>query len=149
MCRLGGHGQFQCPSLLQYGSPLEKNNGILRAEVATELMKPTSYVNTNLAPDDDRIVHVSLPNATKAVILHNRYLNDGGQTFMLEATLLQVGGVPHDDYAKVLFDLSAVTKYPVRGKNCLFVCLSTKEVNMSLSCALYPIAASVHIAALV
>jgi hypothetical protein len=31
LCCLGGHGQFQCPSLLQYGSPLEKNNGILRA----------------------------------------------------------------------------------------------------------------------
>ena len=71
LCRLGGHGPFQCPSLLQYGSPLEKNNGILRAEVATELMKPTSYVNTNLAPDDDRIVHESLPNATKAVVLHS------------------------------------------------------------------------------
>jgi hypothetical protein len=85
-------------------------------------MKPTSYVNTNLAPDDDCIVHVSLPNATKAVTLHSQYLKDGGQTFMLEATLLQVGGVPHDDYSKVLFDLSAITKYLVWGKNCLFVC---------------------------
>jgi hypothetical protein len=35
---LGGHGQFQYPSLLQCGSPLKKNNGILRAEVATELI---------------------------------------------------------------------------------------------------------------
>jgi hypothetical protein len=122
LCRLGGHGQFQCPTLLQYGSPLEKNNGILRAEMATELMKSTSYVNTNFAPDDDkRIVHVTLPTATKAVILHSRYIKDEGQTFLLEATLLQVGGVPHGDYSKVIFDIAAITKYLVRGKNCLFV----------------------------
>jgi hypothetical protein len=122
LCRLGGHGQLQCPSLLQYGSPLEKNNGILRAEGATELMKsPTSYVNTNLAPDDERIVYGTLPAATKAVILHPRYIKDEGQTFMLEATLLQAGGVPHGDYSKVIFNISAITKYLVRGKNCLFL----------------------------
>jgi hypothetical protein len=121
LCRLGGHGQFQCPSLLQYESPLEKNNGILRAEVATELMKSTSYVNTNLAPDDERIVYGTLPAATKAVILHALYIKDEGQTFMLEATLLQVDDVPHGDYSKVIFNISAITKYLVRGKNCLFV----------------------------
>jgi hypothetical protein len=121
LCRLGGHGQFQCPSLLQYGSPLEKNNGILRAEVATELMKSTSYVNTNLASSDERIIHATLPTATKAVILHARYIKDEGQTFLLEATLLQVGGLPHGDYSKVIFDISAITKFLVRGKNCLFV----------------------------
>jgi hypothetical protein len=119
--RLGGHGQFQRPSLLQYGSPLEKIKGILHAEVATQLIKSISYVNTNLAPDDERIVNVAFPTATKAVILHARYIKDEGQTFMLEAALLQVGGVPHGDYSKVIFDISAITKYLVRGKNCLFV----------------------------
>jgi hypothetical protein len=59
--------------------------------------------------------------ATKAIILHARYIKDEGQTFMLEATLLQVGGVPHGDYSKVIFNISAITKYLVRGKNCLFV----------------------------
>jgi hypothetical protein len=51
---------------------LEKNNVVLRAEVATELMtKSTSYVNTNLvAPDYERIVRVTLPTETKAAILH-------------------------------------------------------------------------------
>jgi hypothetical protein len=98
LCRLGGHSQFQCPSLLQYGSAFEKNNGILQAEVATELMKSTTYVKTNLAPDVERIVYETLSAATKAVILHARYIKDEGQTFMLEATLLQVGGVPHGDY---------------------------------------------------
>ncbi len=132
MCRLGGHGQFQCPTLLQYGSPLEKNNVILRAEVATELMKSTSYVNTNLAPNGERIVHVTLPTATKAVILHAQYIKDEGQTFMLEATLLQqVGGVPHGHYSKVIFDIAAITKYLVRGKHCLFVSFSAQKVNIS------------------
>jgi hypothetical protein len=70
LCRLGGHGQFQCPSLLQYGSPSEKNNGILHAQVAAELIKSTGYINTNLAPNDERIVHATLPTATKAIILH-------------------------------------------------------------------------------
>jgi hypothetical protein len=41
---------------------------------------------------------------------------------MLEATLFQVAGVPHDDYSKVMFDIAAITKYLVQGKNCLFVC---------------------------
>jgi hypothetical protein len=52
---LGGHGHFQCPSLLQYGSPLGKDNGILGAEVATYLMKSTSYLTTNIAPNDEHI----------------------------------------------------------------------------------------------
>jgi hypothetical protein len=103
---------------------LEKNNVILRADVPTELMKSTSYVDTNLAPDNERIVDGTLPAATKAVILHAWYIKDikdEGQTFMLEATLLQVGGVPHGDYSKVIFNITAITKYLVRGKNCLFV----------------------------
>jgi hypothetical protein len=104
---------------------------ILRAEVATELMKSTSYVNTNLAPNDERIVHVTLPTATKAVILHAQYIKDEGQTFMLEATLLQVGGVPHGHYSKVIFDIAAITKYLVRGKHCLFVSFSAQKVNIS------------------
>jgi hypothetical protein len=112
---------IQCPSLLQYGSPLEKNNGILSAEVATELMKSTTYVNTSLAPDKEHIVYGTLPAATKAVILHARYIKDEGQIFMLEATLLQVGGVPHGDYSKVIFNISEITKYLVQRKNCLFV----------------------------
>jgi hypothetical protein len=111
--------------LLQYGSPLEKNNGILRAEVATELMKSTSYVNTNLAPEDERIVYGTLPAATKAVILHARYIKDEGQTFMLEATLLQVGGVPHGDYSKVIFNILAITKHLVRERT-VFLFLSSK-----------------------
>jgi hypothetical protein len=49
------------------------------------------------------------------------YIKGEGQTFMLEATLLQVGGVPHGDYSKVIFNVSAITKYLVWGKNCLFV----------------------------
>jgi hypothetical protein len=85
---------FNAPAFFNIGSPLERKNGILRAEVATELMKSTSNVNTNLAPDDERIVDATLPAATEAVILHARYIKDEGQTFMLEATLLQVVGVP-------------------------------------------------------
>ena len=121
MCRLGGHGQFQCPSLVQYGSPLEKNNGILCAEVATELMKTGSYVTSNLPPGDDWIVFVTLPKATKAIVLHAGYTKDAGQTFLLEATLLQVGGLPHNDYFKVLFNISAITQFLVKGKSSLFV----------------------------
>jgi hypothetical protein len=68
-------------------------------------MKSTSYVNTNLAPDNDRIVYGTLPAATKAVIHHAGYIKDEGHTFMLEATLLQVGGVPH---GKVIFNISAI-----------------------------------------
>jgi hypothetical protein len=61
---------------------LEKNNVVLRAEVATELMtKSTSYVNTNLvAPDYERIVRVTLPTETKAAILHARYIKERGHT---------------------------------------------------------------------
>jgi hypothetical protein len=84
-------------------------------------MKSTSYVNTNLAPDDDCIVYGTLPAATKAVILHAGYIKDEGHAFMLEATLLQAGGVPHGDYSKVIFNISAITEYLVQGKNCLFV----------------------------
>jgi hypothetical protein len=49
---------------------LEKNNAILCAELATELVKTTSYVASNLAPGNDHIVHVTLPKAIKDVILH-------------------------------------------------------------------------------
>lgn len=121
LCHLGGHGRFQCPSLIQYGSPLQKEDAVLRAEIATELVKTTSYVTSNLVPDDNRIVYATLPKAIKAIVLHNRYTKDGGQTFILEATLLQDGGYPHEDYTKVIFDICAITKFLLRGKNCLFV----------------------------
>jgi hypothetical protein len=113
---------FNAPAFFNMEVPWKRTMGsYVLPEVATELMKSTSYVNTNLAPDNERIVYGSLPAATKAVILHARYIKDEGQTFMLEAALLQAGGVPHGDYSKVIFNISVITKYLVRRKNCLFV----------------------------
>jgi hypothetical protein len=64
---------------------------------------------------------MTLPTATKAVILHVHSNKDRGQTFILEATLLQAGGVPHDDFPNVIYDISAISKLLFGGKNCLFV----------------------------
>jgi hypothetical protein len=94
-------------------------------------MKYTSHVTTYLAPKDGHIVHVTLPTATKAVILHAQCIRDGGQTFMLEATLLQVGGVPHGDYSKVMFNILVVHKLSGPGKE-RFVRFSAQKVNISL-----------------
>jgi hypothetical protein len=116
---------------------LEKNNGILRAEVATELMKSTRYVNTNLAPDDEHIVHGSLPAAMKAVILHARYIKDEGQTFMLEATLLQISGVPKWWLFKGYIQHFGNHKISSPGK-ALFVCFSAQKVSISTLKRVYP-----------
>jgi hypothetical protein len=69
---------------------------------------------------------VTLPTATKAVILHARYIKDGEQTFMLETTLLQVGGAPHGDYLKGISNISAITKMLVFREKPVYLFPSSK-----------------------
>jgi len=135
LCRQKGHGQFKCPSALQYGaSTLAKNDLDVRQILATNMSQRFGFKTLIRMEDDDRQVMKSMPCIKiPALIIHKRYLIDNNlvdtnvpENLCVECTFLQVGGEENKLFTKTLFKVRDVATYLTRGRSQVIVSLLHK-----------------------
>ena len=134
LCKQRGHGgQFVCPLLTKFGTPLKKNDADIRSSLSMSLPMLGTFPTSLLPFDEDdvqNIIYTSLPTKIRALIIHERYERKsfpgqriGSKRYVLRLTLLTDYGLsfPGDMYTNAFFEVDKVMSFITRSKTNLIV----------------------------
>ena len=134
LCKQRGHdGQFVCPLLTIYGTPLKKNDQDTRSKLSMSLPMQGTFPTKLLPFDEDdvqNVIFTSLPTKIRALIIHERnerksYAGQriGAKRYVVRLTLLTDYGqsFPGDIYSNAYFEIENVMKFITRSKANLIV----------------------------
>jgi hypothetical protein len=119
-CRQPGHKIGRCSKITIFGQPVCGEDD--RSSLVSNLGKSNYYVVARAPEGDLRVAVDTLPPKMKGIVIHAKEQRITGEIFYRTTALMQTGD-PHHIYERYPFSNAAVTRFIIRNKTSIVICL--------------------------